>query len=96
MIRRSYSPEFKSQVVLEALSSSLANAEITRAYEIHLVTLLNWKSRLKQDGAKALGGDNELKEKESKIDRLERVLDKKEVGTALLKFFGEDENLKSP
>ena len=64
MTGRSYSPEFKLQVVLEALSSDRADAEITRAYDIHPVTLSNWKRCLKEDGAKASGGDNDLKEKE--------------------------------
>lgn len=97
MSKRSYSPEFKLQVVLEALSSDRTDAEIARAYDIHPVTLSNWKSRLKEDGAKAFGGDNELKEKEQKIARLERMLGKKEVEIALLKnFLGEDGDLKSP
>jgi len=90
MSKRSYSPEFKLQVVLEALSSDRADAEIARAYDIHPVTLSNWKSRLKEDGAKAFGGHNQLKEKEQKIARLERMLGKKEVEIALLKnFLGE-------
>jgi len=63
MTGRSYSPEFKLQVVVEALSSDRADAEIARAYDIHPVTLSNWKRRLKEDGAKAFGGDDELKEK---------------------------------
>ena len=35
MSKRSYSPEFKLQVVLEALSSDRTDAEIARAYDIH-------------------------------------------------------------
>lgn len=90
MSNRTYSPEFKLQVVLEALQSDRADAEIARAYEVHPVTLSNWKRKLKEDGAKAFGGDNELKEKEKKIADLERMVGQKEVEIALLKnFLGE-------
>jgi hypothetical protein len=54
------------------------------------VTLSNWKKKLRDNGAKAFGGDNELKEKEKKIASLERMIGQKEVEIALLKnFLGE-------
>jgi transposase-like protein len=87
MSKRTYSPEFKLQVVLEALTSDRTDAEIARAYEVHPVTLSNWKKKLKEDGAKAFGGDNQLKEKEKKIAKLERMVGQKEVEIALLKNF---------
>ena len=59
--------------LLEALLSDRTDAEIARAYEVHPVTLSNWKKKLKEDGAKAFGGDNELREKEKKIASLERM-----------------------
>lgn len=87
---KTYSPEFKLRVVLEAIGSDRADAEIARAYEVHPVTLSNWKTQLQEDGAKAFGGDNELKEKEKKIAKLERMIGQKEVEIALLKnFLGE-------
>ena len=87
---KTYSPEFKLQVVLEALQSDRTDAEIARAYEVHPVTLSNWKKKLKDNGAKAFGGDNDLKEKEKKIAKLERMVGQKEVEIALLKnFLGE-------
>jgi transposase-like protein len=63
---KTYSPEFKLQVVLEALTSHRTGAEIARAYEVHPATLSNWKKQLKEDGAKAFGGDNEVKEKKKR------------------------------
>ena len=35
---KTYSPEFKLQVVLEALQSDRTDAEIARAYDVHPVT----------------------------------------------------------
>jgi hypothetical protein len=67
------------------------------AYDIHPVTLSNWKRKLKQNGAKAFGGDNDLKKKDDKIANLGRMIGNKEVEIALLeKFFGEDGDLRPP
>ena len=64
---------------------------------MHLVTLSNWKTKLKDNGAKAFGGAGELKEKEKTIATLERMVGQKEVEIALLKnFLGEDGDLRSP
>jgi hypothetical protein len=52
--------------------------------------LSNWKKKLKENGSKAFGGGDELKEKKDKIAKLERMVGKKEVEIALLKnFLGE-------
>jgi len=49
------------------------------------------KKQLKEDAAKTLGGDNELKEKEKKIAKLEHMFGQKEVEITLLKnFFGRE------
>ena len=90
MGQRTYSSEFKLQVVLEALQSDGTDAEVTRAYDIHPVTLSGWKTKLKENGSKAFGGSDELKEKKEKIANLERMLGRKEVEIAVLKnFLGE-------
>ena len=70
MGNRTCSPEFKIQVVLEGLQSDGIDAKVARAYDIHPVTLSNWKKRLKENGSKAFGGGDELKEKKDKIAKL--------------------------
>jgi len=90
MGQRTYSSEFKLQVVLEALQSDGTDAEVARAYDIHPVTLSGWKTKLKENGSKAFGSGDELKEKKDKIANLERMLGRKEVEIAMLKnFLGE-------
>ena len=79
MRKRTYSSEFKLQVVLEALQSDGTDAEVARAYDIHPVTLSNWKKKIKENSSKAFGGGDELKEKKDKITKLERMVGKKEV-----------------
>jgi len=90
MGNRTCSPGFKLQVALEALQSDGTDAEVARAYDIHPVTLSNWKKKLKENGSKAFGGSGELKEKKDKIAKLECMVGQKEVEIALLKnFLGE-------
>ena len=86
-----YTPEFKLQVVLEALQSDGTDAEVARAYDVHPVTLSGWKTKLKENGSKAFGSSgDELKEKKEKIANFERMLGRKEVEIAMLKnFLGE-------
>jgi transposase len=81
----------------KALQSDGTHAEVARAYDIHPVTLSNWKKKLKENGSKAFGSGDELKQKNDKIAKLERMVGKKEVEIALLKnFLGEDGDLRSP
>jgi transposase-like protein len=84
MGKRTYSSEFKLQVVLEALQAEGTDAEVARAYDVHPVTLSNWKTKLKENGSKAFGGSDELREKKKKIAKLERMIGQKEVEIALL------------
>jgi transposase-like protein len=87
MANKQYSASFKFQVVLEALTSEKADAEVARAYDVHPVTLSKWKKQFKEDGSKVFGGDDELKKCEKKIADLERMVGKKEVEIAMLKNF---------
>lgn len=87
MSSKTYSASFKFQVVLEVLQSERSQAEIARAYDVHPVTVSNWKTQFMDEGAKVFGGSDELKRQQKKIADLERLLGKKEVEIALLKNF---------
>ncbi len=83
--RRKYSPEFKFQVIMEVLQSDKPLAEIARAYDVHPVTVSEWKQHFEGHGAEVFGGKEEVKMYEKKLGDLERMLGKKEVEIALLK-----------
>jgi len=84
---RRYTAKFKFQVVLEALRSQKADAEIARAYQVHPITLSKWKKEFLEKGAEVFGGRDEVRASEQKISKLERLLGQKEVELALLKNF---------
>jgi len=87
MGQRTYSSEFKLPVVREAPQSNGTDAEVARAYVVHPVRLSGWKTKLKENGAKAFGDSDELKGKEEKIMKLERMVGQEEVEIAFLKNF---------
>ena len=84
---RRYTAKFKFQVVLEALRSQKADAEVARAYQVHPITLSKWKKEFLEKGAEVFGGRDEVRGYEEKIAKLERMLGQKEVELALLKNF---------
>ncbi len=85
--RKSYSAKLKFQIVLEALTSEQEDAEIARAYNVHPVSLSNWKRQFIDNGAQIFSGNDEVKTYEARVSDLERLLGQKEVELALLKNF---------
>lgn len=84
---KSYSGKFKFQVVLEALTSEENDAETARKYEVHPVTLSNWKRQFMSRGPQIFSTKTGERALEKKIERLERLLGRKEVELALAKNF---------
>jgi len=88
--RKRYTPEFKFRVVMETLRSDKPLVEIARAYDVHPVTVSQWKRHFEEHGAEVFGGKEEVKNYEKHVSELERMVGKKEVEIALLKnFLGE-------
>ncbi|GEM_PF-6425213 len=59
--RKQYSPEFTFQVTLEVLKSDKPLSEIARPYDVHPVTVSNWKQQFIEKGAEVFGGKEEVK-----------------------------------
>ena len=55
-MKKTYSPEFKAQVVREILNEQKTIAEIASEYEVHPVQLSQWKN-----DARLKSGHNELR-----------------------------------
>ena len=60
--KSNYSASFKFKVVLEAITSGKTEAEVARSYNVHPVTLSNWKKRFMEEGAKVFGGNDVVKD----------------------------------
>jgi transposase len=70
---------------MEVLQSDRSLADIARAYDVHPVTVSNWKRHFEEHGAEVFGGKEEIKTYEKRLADLERIVGKKEVEIALLK-----------
>ena len=57
---RRHTAKFKFQVVLEALRSEKAEAEVARAYQVHPITVLKWKKEFLEKGVEVSGGQDEV------------------------------------
>ena len=87
MARKQYSPKFKFQVVLEALTGERTPGQIARQYGVHPNSVGLWKRAFLERGPELFARDNTVQEYERRIGELERLLGKKEVEIALLKNF---------
>ena len=74
--RRSFTPEFKFQVVMEFLTGRKRRAEILREYELSDSTLGRWIERFEEHGPEVFAAQNQsaLSERERRIAELERVI----------------------
>ena len=78
-----YSPKFKFQVVLEALSAAKSSGSIAKAYGVHPNTLSNWRQTVIDKGPELFAKDNTVADYEKRLADMERLIGKKEVEIAL-------------
>ncbi len=85
--RKSYTPKFKFQVVLETFKGDRSNGEIARAFGIHPVMLSQWKAQFLDKGPEVFSGKDAVCAYEQRIAELVLMVGQKEVELALLKHF---------
>jgi len=81
--RRSYTPEFKTKVVLELLEGEKTLNEVASKYEILPTSLKSWKKQFLENASLAFDKSAVVKEYKEKITKLEREHNQlaKKVGT---------------
>jgi len=80
-LHRKFTPEFKSKVVLELLESGITVNEIASKYKILPKSLITWKKQFFENASSLFENTvstkkykDEIKEKEEKIENLEKTL----------------------
>lgn len=71
---RTFTPEFKAQVVLEIISGAKSAAEISREHQIKPQLLSEWKATFLANAAQAFGADTQLRAAQARIAELERLV----------------------
>ena len=73
--RRSFTPEFKAEVVLEALSGDSSQAEICRRHNLSEDQLSKWKQQLVENAASLFTSkDKQSSETSERIAHLEQLV----------------------
>lgn len=85
--RRKHSAEFKTKVVLEALSGKFTINELAAKYELHPVQITKWKQKFIRDAPQIFGDDVQKKdlEKDQLIEDLYKKVGKAEMEVEWLK-----------
>jgi transposase len=74
--RRSFSAEFKAQVVLELISGKKSLMEASREYNIKDTVLSRWKQEFVGKASQVFEQPQEVQEKEARVAELERMVGK--------------------
>ena len=84
--RRTFTPEFKAKVVLEALRSESSPAELCQRHNISEEQLSTWKRQLLENAASLFGSRNKPSKEEAKrIAELEKLVGKLSVALDIQK-----------
>ena len=84
-IRRSFSDDFKKQVVESIVSGSATQAEIAREYKISPVIINRWKKDYKSGKFFENVSSNDMAKLELRVRKLERLLGKLTLENEMLK-----------
>ena len=73
--RRRFTPEFKAEVVIEALSGESSQAELCRRHNLSADQLSKWKSQLLENAATLFGStDKQADDAIERIAQLEQLV----------------------
>ena len=72
--RRTFTPEFKLQVVLEALRGTKSNAEICREHQVASTVVSAWKERFVQQAPGIFATRQSVSVEQQRIAELERLV----------------------
>jgi transposase-like protein len=74
--RRKFSPEFKTQVVLQVLSGEKSLAEVCREHQLTAQMVGSWKQQFLAHANRAFEGDANNNGEQTRIAELERMVGK--------------------
>lgn len=72
--RRSFSTEFKFQVVMDLLTGRKRRVEVVREHQLSDSTLERWCKQFQERGPRVFDSDAKLGSEEDRIAELERVI----------------------
>jgi transposase len=82
---RTFSPEFKAQVVLQLLSGTKSSAELCREHQLSAQLLANWKDAFLARSASAFETNVHQSQEQARIAELERMVGRLAMENEILK-----------
>jgi len=82
---RTFSPEFKVQVVLDLLSGAKSSAELCREHQLSAQLLSQWKAIFLAQAASAFSGAERRSQEVVRIAELERLVGRMALEAEILK-----------
>lgn len=83
--RRTFSPAFKAEVVLQLLVGAKTQAELCREHELAPQLLLQWKQTFQQNAASVFASNEQNSAEAARIAELERALGRATLENDILK-----------
>lgn len=83
--RRSFSPEFKAQVVLELLSGTKSSAELCRQHQLSSQLLAQWKAAFLERAAVVFMSEEQRSQEAARVAELERLVGRMTLELEILK-----------
>ena len=84
-IRRSFTPEFKAQVVLELLAGDASPAELARRHQVQPQLMAHWKAAVLERLPALFGGDETTRQHDARIQELEQLVGRQALELEILK-----------
>ncbi len=72
--RRSFTPQFKTQVVLEVLTQAKSMAQVCREYDLHEQVVIRWKAEFLERAPELFASDRTQSADQARIAELERLI----------------------
>ena len=98
--RRSFTPEYKFQVVLELLSGAKTNAGICREHQLAPTVVSAWREQFLERAPELFATQRSLGAEQERIAELERLVGRltleQEVGEEFYRVIGEVSELRPP
>jgi len=72
--RRSFTPQFKTRVVLEVLTKLKSTAQVCREYDLKEQVVTRWKAEFLERASTVFASDHQRNHDEARIAELERLV----------------------
>jgi len=83
--RKALSPNFKFQVVMEALQNQQKQVEIARQYDLSPRVVCLWKKQFLRNGPAMFAHSKEDKQQDKKVEDLEKLIGRQTIEIQFLK-----------